>query len=114
MEELYHGEEIVHTDIYLENEEEVETDAVGPKILKSEFTKALKELSNRKATGTDSIPAEILKNMGEKTKDLLFDIVQECYCYGNLPPDFVKSKTLMPAVHIRRDFARAAECESEL
>lgn len=94
MEELYQGREIVNEEDYIENEDSVDVDFKGPEILKSEFTKSLKDLCDKKATGVDNIPAEILKNLDSNTEKLLFDVIKECYNKGTLPEDFVKSKTI--------------------
>lgn len=55
---------------------------------------ALITLTDKKATGIDDIPAEILKNLDEYTKSLLFKIINECYETGKLPKDFIKSKSI--------------------
>ena len=47
--------------IYIEPEEEVDTDEKGPYILQSEVEKAVKEIRNRKATGDDDVPGDVLK-----------------------------------------------------
>ena len=44
-----------------EPEEEVDTDEKDPHILQSEVEKAIKEMRNRKATGNDDIPGDVLK-----------------------------------------------------
>ena len=48
-----------------EPEEEVDTDEKGPYILHSEVEKAIKEMRNRKATGDDDVPGDVLKLLGE-------------------------------------------------
>jgi hypothetical protein len=58
--------------MYIEKEEDFNTDAKGPCILKEEFERALRELSDKKATDIDKIPAEIIKNLDEDTKNFLF------------------------------------------
>ena len=45
----------------VEPEEEGDTDEKGPRILQSEVEKAIKEMRNRKATGDDDIPGDVLK-----------------------------------------------------
>ncbi|KAI5731180.1 hypothetical protein M8J77_006038 [Diaphorina citri] len=69
----------------------VEDDSKGPEIMRSEFDKALKELTEKKAAGIDDIPAELLKNMGEEYEEKLNKIIKECYNTGTLPPDFIKN-----------------------
>ena len=49
----------------VEPEEEVDTDKKGPYILQSEVEKAFKETRNRKATGNDDVPGDVLKLLGE-------------------------------------------------
>ena len=49
----------------VEPEEEVDTDEKGPHILQSEVEKAIKEMGNRKATGEDDIPGDVLKLLGK-------------------------------------------------
>jgi hypothetical protein len=46
-------------------EEEVDTDEKGPYILQSEVEKALKEMRNKKATGDDDVPGDVLKLLGD-------------------------------------------------
>ena len=45
-------------------EEEVDTDEKGPYILQSEVEKAIKEMRNKKATGDDHVPGDVLKLLG--------------------------------------------------
>jgi len=47
--------------VEVEPEEEVDTDEKGPYILQSEVGKAIKEMRNRKATGDDDVPGDVLK-----------------------------------------------------
>ena len=44
----------------VEPEEEVDTDEKGPYILQSEVVKAIKEMRNKKATGDDDVPGDVL------------------------------------------------------
>lgn len=94
MEELYEGDEIQNENDYIEREEHVDEDEKGPSITKEEFETALKTLSEKKATGIDEIPAEMLKCMNESTKDKMFKIVNDCYETGEIPKDFVQSKCI--------------------
>lgn len=94
MEDLYRGEEIEDEEDYIESELNVHEDSKGPEILWSEFNKALSDLTDKKATGIDNIPAELLKNIDDKTKSQLFEFTKDCYINGKLPNDFVKSKTI--------------------
>jgi hypothetical protein len=49
----------------VEHEEEVDTDEKGPYILQIEVEKAIKEMGNRKVTGDDYVPGDVLKVLGE-------------------------------------------------
>ena len=48
----------------VEPEEEVDADEKGPYILRSEVEKAIKEMRNKKATGDDDVPGDVLKLFG--------------------------------------------------
>jgi len=78
---------------YLEHEEEVYPDCKGPSLIRTDFDCALNTLKDKKATGIDNIP-DILKNLHELTKSLLFKIINECYETEKLPKDFIKSKSI--------------------
>jgi len=62
--ELYDRPNRLET-LEVEPEEEVDTDEKGPYILQSEVQKAFKETRNRKATGNDDVPGDVLKLLGE-------------------------------------------------
>ena len=47
-----------------EPEEEVGIDEKGPYILQSEVEKAIKKMRNKKATGDDDVPGDVLKLLG--------------------------------------------------
>ena len=49
----------------VEPEEEVDTDEKGPYILQGEVEKAIKEMRNKKATGDDDVPGDVLKLLGK-------------------------------------------------
>ena len=49
----------------VEREEEVDTDEKGSYILQSEVEKAIKEMRNKKATGDEDVPGDMLKLLGE-------------------------------------------------
>lgn len=70
------------------NEEQIKDNIED--ILRGEFDKAMEELKNNKAPGIDEIPAELLKNFGEKAKDVLFKIISSIYKTGQIPSDFTK------------------------
>ena len=64
---------------------------LGPKLLREEVLAAINELKNNKAEGIDSIPAEILKGLGEKAMNELVRLCQEIYDTGIWPEDFLQS-----------------------
>jgi len=49
----------------------------------------LKKLKNKKAEGIDEIPAEFLKQLGEKAMKELYDICYKIYEEGQWTKDFV-------------------------
>jgi len=51
--------------IEVEPEEEVDTDEKGPYILQGEVEKSIQEMRNRKATGDDDVPGDVIKLLGE-------------------------------------------------
>jgi len=92
IEELYDGTgKPLHAGQNLEVEEDVEDDDKGPSVLYYEFEKALEELKNKKATGLDGIPAELLKALGSAGKRELFEIYNEIYIRGEWPEDYLES-----------------------
>jgi hypothetical protein len=62
--------------------------------LTEEFERASRELSDKKATGIDKTPTEIIKNLDEDTKNFLFKILNDAYENGVIPTDFTHSKTI--------------------
>ena len=70
--------------------EEVATDEKGPHILQSEVEKAIKELRNRKATGDDDIPGNVLKLLGEGGLKILTKLSNTIYNTGQWPQDFTE------------------------
>jgi hypothetical protein len=71
--------------------EEDRDDHRGPLIIREEFDQAIKELSIGKAAGVDCIPSELIKNAGDKTLDILFNLTVKIYEKGTLPKDFTQS-----------------------
>ena len=49
----------------VEPEQEVDTDEKGPFILQSEVEKATKDMRNKKVTGDDDVPGDMLELLGE-------------------------------------------------
>lgn len=60
----------------------------GPEILESEVIYAIKCMKNRKAPGTDEIPAELIKCVVTKFLTIIFNKI---YSSGNMPKDWLKS-----------------------
>jgi hypothetical protein len=75
----------------LEKEDDVSPEKAGPDILYSEFEKALTELKNGKAEGKDNIPAELLKALGHKGKQELYEICKDIHERGEWPEDYLES-----------------------
>ena len=65
--------------------------ALVPSILRDEINQAIKEMKLRKAEGTDCIPAEFLKTLGEKAKEELVELCQQIYETGKWPEDFLRT-----------------------
>jgi hypothetical protein len=55
----------------VEPEEEADADEKGPYILQSETEKAIKEMRNKKATGADDVPGDVLKLMQESVLKIM-------------------------------------------
>jgi len=55
---------------------------------------ALIELIDRKANSVDKIPAEVLTNLDEDTKNSLFNILTESYEYDKILTNFTQNKTI--------------------
>ena len=89
IEELYQGKEL--DGHVVEREEEVDEDEMGDTILRSEFDRALKDLSKNKAPGIDDIPSELLGALGEAEMIKLFHLVGRMYETGEVPSDFKKN-----------------------
>jgi hypothetical protein len=65
-----------------------DTDEKGPYILQSEVEKAIKEMRNRKATGNDDVPGDVLKLLGEGGLKTLTKLMNTIYETGEWPKDF--------------------------
>ena len=78
-------------DLHLEEESTVEPDALGPDLLESEITAAIKEMKNNKAEGIDGIPGEFWKNLGQEGMKVLIDLCRNIYVTGIWPSDFTKA-----------------------
>jgi len=74
----------------VEPEEEVDKDEKGPYILQSEVEKAIKEMKNRKTTGDDDVPGDVLKLLGEGGLKILTKLINTLYETGEWPKDFTE------------------------
>jgi hypothetical protein len=68
----------------------VDADEKGPYILQSEVEKAIKEMRNKKATGDDDVPGDVLKLLGEDGLKLMTQKINNIYEAGEWPNDFTE------------------------
>ena len=83
----------------VEPEEEVDAEEKGPYILQSEVEKAIKEMRNKKATGDDDVPGDVLKIFGEGGLKITTKLINTIYESGEWPKDFTSQSALS---HIQR------------
>jgi len=74
----------------VEHEEEVDTEQKSPYILQSEVEKAIKEMRNKKATGDDDVPGDVLKLLGEGGLKIMTKFINTIYESGEWPKDFAE------------------------
>ena len=74
----------------VEPEREVDIDEKGPYILQSEVEKAIKELRNKKATGDDDVPGDVLKLLGEGGLKIMKKLINTNYETGEWPKDLTE------------------------
>jgi hypothetical protein len=74
----------------VETEDEVDEDEKGPYILQSEVEKAIKEMRDKKATGDDDVPGDVLKVLGEDGLKLMTQLINCVYVTGQWPRDFIE------------------------
>jgi hypothetical protein len=79
----------------VEPEEEVDTDEKGPYILQSEVEKAIKEVRNKKATGDDDVPGDVLKLLGGGGLKIMMKLINTIYETGEWPKHFTKVTTAL-------------------
>jgi hypothetical protein len=60
----------------------------GPYILQSEAEKAIREIRNKKATGDDDVPGDVLKLLGEGGLKIIKKLINTKYENGEWPKDF--------------------------
>jgi hypothetical protein len=75
----------------VEPEEEVDTNEKGPYILQSEMETAMKEMSNKKATGDDDVPGDVFKLMGKGGLKIMTKEINTIYETAERPKDFTKA-----------------------
>jgi hypothetical protein len=63
----------------VEPEAEVDEDDKGPYILQSEVEKTIKEMRDKKATGDDDVPGDVLKLLGEDGLKLMTQLINSIY-----------------------------------
>ena len=56
--------------------------------------KAIKEMGNRKATGDDDVPGDVLKLLGEGGLKILTKLINTIYETGEWPKDFTEVTTI--------------------
>jgi len=78
----------------VEPEEEVDTDEKGPYILQSEVEKAIKEMMNKKATGNDDVPGDVLKLLEEGGLKIMTKLINTIYETGEWPKDFTEVRMI--------------------
>jgi len=66
----------------VEPEEEVDADEKGAYILQSEVGKAIKKMRNKKATGDDDVPVDVLKLFGEGGLKIMRKLINTIYETG--------------------------------
>jgi hypothetical protein len=76
--------------IEVEPEAEVDKDEKGPCILQSEVEKAIKGMRDKKATGDDDVPGDVLKLLGEDGLRLMIQPINSIYVTGERPRDFIE------------------------
>jgi hypothetical protein len=74
----------------VEPEAEVDEDEKRPYILQSEVEKAIKEMRDKKATGDDDVPGDVLKLLGEDGLRLMTQMINSIYVTGEWPRDFIE------------------------
>jgi hypothetical protein len=79
----------------VEPEAEVDEDKKGPYILHSEGEKIIKGMRDKKATGDDDVPGDVLKLLGEDGLKLMTQLINNIYVTGDWPRDFIEV-TMMP------------------
>jgi len=58
--------------------------------LKSEVENAIKEMRNKKATGDDDVPGDVLRLLGEGGLKIMMTLINTIYETGEWPKDFME------------------------
>ena len=58
--------------------------------MQSEVEKAIKEMRNKKATGDDDVPADVLKLLGDGGLKIMTKLINTIYETGEWPKDFME------------------------
>jgi len=66
----------------VEPEEEVDTVEKGLYVLQSEVEKAIKEMRNKKATGDDDVPGDVLKLLAKGCLKIMMKLINTIYETG--------------------------------
>jgi hypothetical protein len=74
----------------VEPEEEADIDEKGPYILQGEVEKAIKEMRNKKATGDDDVPGDMLELLGKGGLKIMTKLINTIYETGEWPKDFTE------------------------
>jgi hypothetical protein len=65
-------------------------DNTRPYILKEEGQRAIKEIKNKKATGVDGVPGDVLRLLGEGGLKIMTQLNNDIYGTGEWPKDFIE------------------------
>jgi hypothetical protein len=74
----------------VEPEEEVDTNRKGSYVLQIELEIAIKKMRNKKATGDDDVPGDVLKLLGEGGLKIMKKLVKNIYETGERHKDFTE------------------------
>ena len=87
----------VPQDELIDEEEEVVEIEINPEdtVTMTEMKEAMKEMSNRKACGTDGLPIELFREASENIRVLLLDIINQSWLEGISPEEWGK-QTICP------------------
>jgi hypothetical protein len=66
----------------------------GPYILQSEVEKAVTEMKDKKATGDDDVPEEVLKLMGGNGLKIMTQLIDNIYGTGKYANDLIEATML--------------------